>query len=150
MKKIIFLLLFISSLLYSVSLKPSGCELSQVGDVALSIGSKSTKKANYKAIVKSGKNFRTILVGSTMSVDGVKATIIDIKAKKRIKTEARTGTITLEIDSQKVVMRYVYDKGHFEAKGKLKNGDNINFSLEIKALLCTVQSYKNRGNIFNA
>ena len=129
--------------MYGDTLKPTGCELSQVGKVELSIGSKSTKDAKYKAIVKSGKNFRTIFVGSTMSIDAVNVEILDIKANKRIKREARTGTITISLDAkEKVVMTYSYDKGHFEAKGTLKNADAISFALDIKALLCQVEQKK--------
>lgn len=139
MLKIFISLAFISSLVFSAGTKANGCDLSQVGDVELNVNGKSYKNANYKAIASSGKNFRTIFVGSTMSVENTVVEIIDIKANKRIKGKPRTGTITVESNSEKIVLNYNYNKGHFFAKGTQKNGKEISFALEIKALLCLVK-----------
>jgi len=139
MLKIIFSIIFVISLLNSASLKHTGCDLSQVGDVEFKLGSKIYKKANYKAVAPSGKNFKTIFVGSTISVDGTAVKITDIKANKREKDKPRTGVITLDVNSQVVEMEYHYNKGHFSAKGRLKDGRSISFFLEIKALLCSAK-----------
>jgi len=140
MIKILLSLVFISSLAFSAAPKVTGCDLSQVGDVKLSIGSKVVKKADYKAIAKSGKNFRSILVGSVISTQGAVVEILDIKADKRVRGKPRTGTIRVSLDAnhtnQKVKMNYSYSKGHFSAKGVDKNGKIISFALEIAALLC--------------
>ncbi len=140
MLKIFLSLVFISCVLFSAGLKPTGCDLSQVGDVEFSIGSKNSKKADYKAISPSGKNFRSILVGSTMAIDGDTLKIVDIKANKRVKREARTGSVSVVVNadgaSQNIEMVYSYSKGHFSANGELKNGKNVSFALDIKALLC--------------
>ncbi len=137
MLKILLSLLFISSLAFSANSKPTGCDLSQVGSVKLSLGSKVVKKANYKAIAKSGKNFHSILVGSVISTQDAVVEILDIKADKRVRGKPRTGTIVVSLDAQqKVKMHYSYSEGHFIAKGVEKNGKKISFALEIAALLC--------------
>ncbi len=136
MTKILLSLIFISSLAFSAGLKATGCDLSQFGDVELTLGSKNYEKATYKAITPSGKNFKTIFVGSTITVDGTVATITDIKANKREKGKPRTGVVTLDVNSEIVVLTYHYNKGNFSAIGILKDGRAISFALEIKALLC--------------
>ena len=136
MIKVLLSLVFISSLAFCAGVKANGCDLSQVGDVKLTINGKNYEKAHYNAIAKSGKNFRAIFVGSTMSVENTVIKIIDIKADKRIKGKPRTGVIMVVVNSEEVVLNYSYDKGHFSAKGIQENKNEINFSLEIKALLC--------------
>ncbi|WP_373036737.1 hypothetical protein [Sulfurimonas sp.] len=140
MLKILVSLALISSFAFSAGLKANGCDLSQVGDVELNINNKSYKKANYKAKVPSGRNFKTIFIGATMNVDTALVTIIDIEADKREKGKPRTGRVTVKVDtgsnSENVVLEYNYDKGHFSAKGIQKNKQEISFALEIKALLC--------------
>ena len=137
MIKIFFSLVFIASVAFSANLKPTGCDLSQVGDVKLIIGSEVVNKADYKAIAKSGKNFRSIFVGSVISAKGSVVEILDIKADKRVIGKPRTGTIVVSLDAeQKVNMNYTYSEGHFSAKGVEKNGKKISFALEIAALLC--------------
>ena len=139
MLKILISLAFISSLAFSAGLKANGCDLSQVGDVELNINGKSYKKADYKAKIPSGKNFKTIFIGSTIKVENAVVEITDIKADKRIKGKPRTGMVTVDANSEQVALNYSYDKGHFSAKGVQKNGKEIGFSLEIKALLCHVK-----------
>ena len=140
MIKIIISLMFISSLVFATGLKPNGCDLSQVGDVELNLGSKKFKKTVYKAISPSGKNFRSILVGSTISVESIVVKIMDIKADKRVKGRPRTGTVTVSLNAdninEKIQMKYRYSKGHFVAKGLQQNARIISFALDIKALLC--------------
>jgi len=135
-KKILFLIFF-SSLLLA---KPNGCDLSQVGDVKLQIGSNIYEKTNYKAIAPSGKNFRSILVGSTINTKNISLKIVAIKANKRVKGKPRTGIITITLNNEKIPMTYNYNKGHFKAKGILKNKTPFSFALEIKALLCHVET----------
>lgn len=141
MIKIVLSIAMLFSLAFSAELKPTGCDLSQIGEVTLKVGSKDYAKTTYKAIAKSGKNFRAILVGSIISVKGVSLEILDIKADKRVRGKPRTGDITVKLDidksTQKVAMKYSYDKGHFSAEGTQKNGEELNFALEIEALLCS-------------
>ncbi|WP_457744702.1 hypothetical protein [Sulfurimonas sp.] len=139
MLKFFLSLMLLSSLLLSSGIKVNGCDLSQVGDVNLTINGKNYQKVNYKAITPSGRNFKTIFIGSTISVGNIFITITDIRANKRIKKEARTGLITVDVNSEKVILWYRYDKGYFEAKGVLKNSQKIGFKLRIKALLCHTQ-----------
>jgi len=137
MIKILLSLVFVISLAMSANSKPTGCDLSQIGDVQLSVGSTVVKKANYKAVAKSGKNFRSILVGSVISAKGSVVKIIDIKADKRVRGKPRTGILVVSLDAQqKVKMDYTYSEGKFSAKGVEKNGKKISFALEIAALLC--------------
>lgn len=133
LKFFLFLTVF-SSLLFSSGVKANGCDLSQVGDVQLSIGGKNYEKVTYRAIVPSGKNFRTIFVGSTLSIDNTFIKITDIKANKRIKGKPRTGVVTLDVNTEKVLLTYNYDNGSFKARGIQKNSQEISFALEIKAL----------------
>ncbi|MEA1892693.1 MAG: hypothetical protein U9N33_08285 [Campylobacterota bacterium] len=135
----IFLGLVLLYSLASSSPKATGCDLSQIGDVAFSVGAKSVQKADYKAIAKSGKNFRSILVGSTIGIDGVVAEIVDIEADKRVRGKPRTGTITVSLDTdtkQRVKMNYTYSDSSFSAKGVDRNGVKISLNLKIAALLC--------------
>ncbi len=142
MVKIIFSLVFFLSVLFGSTHKGGGCELSQVGDVSLSLqGYGSYDKAKYQAIAKSGKNFKTIFIGSVIEVDGVTLEILDIQANKRIKGKPRTGTIEVRLktaDKNEIInMKYSYNKGKFDASGKLHSGEKISFTLHIKAILCS-------------
>ena len=142
MFKFVVSIFFAVSIVFAGGIKANGCDLSVVGDVVLSVGSEKGSVVEYKAIAPSGKNFRAILVGSTMSTDNIALKIVDIKANKRVKREARTGTVSVVIKkdgkSEKIDMPYSYDKGLLSAKAKQKNGDDISFNFEIKALLCHV------------
>ncbi len=142
MKKIILALALISSLAFGSAPKHTSCDLSQIGDVTLNLGGYGVfKKANYQAIAETGKNFKAIFIGSTISVKSATLTITDIQADRRIKGKPRTGVITVSLNAdnitQKIEMNYSYDKGDFSAKGVQKNGKNISFALKIKALLCS-------------
>ena len=143
MIKIVLSVVIMFSLAFCIDLKLTGCELSQVGDVKLNLDKTANfSKVNYKAVAKSGKNFRAILVGSILSLksENIKVTILDIKADKRVGRKPRTGIVSVALNttsgSEKIDMKYHYDKGHFTAIGKQKNSDEISFTLEIEALLC--------------
>lgn len=143
MIKILFSMLLVSSVMFGATPlgKPTGCDLSQDGDVSLNIlGHASSKKAEYKAANEVGKNFEEIFVGSTISLQDAKLMITEIKSNKRVKGLPRTGVLgvdlTLKDIKEKINMTYMYEKGHFIALGKQKNSEEINFSLYIKALLC--------------
>ncbi|MBE0513848.1 YceI family protein [Sulfurimonas sp.] len=143
----------------------SGCELAQVGAVEVSwTGYKTEKKVGvggvfdsvtYTPVAKSGENFRSILVGSSVVIDtssvnsknegrdeklakfffsmmsdkNIKAKIVDIKADKRVKNAPRTGVVDVEIEMngvKKVVpMKYSFSDSIFEAKGSI---DILDFS----------------------
>ncbi len=143
MFKFVVSIFFAVSIAFAGGIKANGCDLSVVGDVILSVGSEKGSPVEYKAIAPSGKNFSAILVGSTMSTDNMTLEILDIKANKRVKREARTGTISVVIqrgaNSEKIDMPYSYNKGIFSAKAKQENGADISFMFEIKALLCHVK-----------
>ncbi|MDY0124402.1 YceI family protein [Sulfurimonas sp.] len=143
----------------------SGCELAQVGAVEVSwTGYKTQKKVGvggvfdsvvYTPVAKSGENFRSILVGSSVVIDtssvnskhedrdgklakfffgmmsekNVNAKIVDIKADKRVKDAPRTGVVSVEIEmngvKKTVPMTYSFSDDIFEAKGTI---DILDFS----------------------
>jgi len=143
----------------------SGCELAQVGAVEVSwTGYKTEKKVGvggvfdsvvYTPVAKSGENFRSILVGSSVVIDtssvnsknegrdeklakfffgmmsdkNINAKIVDIKADKRVKDAPRTGVVSVEIEmngvKKKVPMKYSFSDDIFEAKGVI---DILDFS----------------------
>ena len=138
MLKILLSMLLLSSLAFAS--KPTGCDLSQVGEVNMSVGERSFKKVDYKAIAKTGKNFHSILVGSIVSIEDLKIEILDIKADKRVRGKPRTGILKVSLaiakNRQNIKMHYSYEKNHFVAKGVEKNGKKVFFSLDIAAILC--------------
>jgi polyisoprenoid-binding protein YceI len=135
----------------------SGCILAQQGQVVVSWEAfKTPSKIGvggvfddvvYKSVKAEGKNFREILVGSTvdintasvnsnnkgrdiklinsffkiMSGEKIEAKIVDIVANKRVAREPRTGTITIEITmngiTKKVPMKYSFDKEVLKGEG---------------------------------
>jgi len=132
--------LFVCSLLFSSS-KPTGCELSQYGDVWLTVGSKEFSKVTYIPIAKSGRNFRSILVGSIISTDAGTLKILDIKADKKRINHKRVGSVKVSLEHNGFVevmdLRYSYYKGYFNAQGFDKDLKKVGFALHIKALLCS-------------
>lgn len=159
MKKIVSLAMF-AILAFGSSVnasEKSGCELSQVGAVEVSwIGYKTPTKVGvggtfdsvkYTPIAKSGNNFRSVLVGSTVTIDtttvnsknqgrdeklakfffgmmsqkNIEAKIVDIKADEKVKGAPRTGIVSVEIDMngvKKIVpMKYSFKDSTFEATG---------------------------------
>jgi len=139
----IFVSLFLASsmMLGATLAKATGCDLSQDGDVSLSIiGYGSTKKAEYSPGQKVGKNFKELFVGSKIKLDDAVLSIISITSNKREKGAPRTGIVTVTLTKgknvQNIKMPYRYLNGYFEAKGIQKNSKELSFSLNIKALLC--------------
>jgi polyisoprenoid-binding protein YceI len=172
MKKVILVLVMVLGFTSSVSASTkSGCVLAQKGKVtvdwtayktASKIGVSGTfDKVDYKAVAKDGKNFREILVGSSVNIDTssvnskntgrdvklvkfffkqmdsntMNAKITDIKADKKLKDKARTGVVTLDVTmngvTKSVPMKYSFANGIFSAKGSI---DIFDFSAS-KALL---------------
>ncbi|PHS57797.1 MAG: hypothetical protein COB17_04900 [Sulfurimonas sp.] len=159
---IIISLMVVSGL---VADEKSGCVLSQKGKIDVSWKAYKTaskigvsgvfNKVTYTPVAKNGKNFREILVGSSVSIDtssvnsknksrdfklvsfffqkmstkNINAKIIDIKADKKIKNQPRTGVVTLDVTmngiTKSLPMKYTYSNAIFEAKGVI---DILDFS----------------------
>jgi polyisoprenoid-binding protein YceI len=160
MKKVILVIVMVLGLTSSVSASSkSGCVLAQKGKITVAwtayktaskIGVSGTfDKVDYKAVAKDGKNFREILVGSSVNIDTssvnskntgrdiklvkfffkqmdsntMNAKITDIKADKKLKDKARTGVVTLDVTmngiTKSVPMKYSFANGIFSAKGTI-------------------------------
>lgn len=158
MKKLLLILVMLTTLIHAELTRPkSGCILSQQGDVKVSWKAYKTPAkigvggvfddVTYTAVKKEGKNFKEILVGSSvviktasvnsknesrdaklvnaffglLSGETIRAKIVDMTSNKRVKREPRTGTITLEVTmngvTKKVPMTYSYDKGLMKSEG---------------------------------
>jgi len=155
MKKILFSLFTLFSLSYAAD----GCVLVQSGDMNVTWKTYKTLEnvkvkgaftsVNYVPIAKEGKNFRELLVNSTLQIDttkidtgdlpiddtlakmcfkkfkatSIKAKIVSIKADKRIKEKPYEGTldVSFTINGKTLVrpMHYMYEKEKFVAKGSL-------------------------------
>lgn len=149
----------------AIASQKSGCELAQVGAVEVSwTGYKTPSKVGvggvfdsvaYTPVAKSGENFRSILVGSSVVIDtssvnskhedrdgklakfffgmmsekNIHAKIVDIKADERVKDAPRTGVVDVEIEmngvKKTVPMTYSFSDDIFEAKGTI---DILDFS----------------------
>ncbi len=177
MKNVIISVLMALSIVSSVNAsEKSGCELAQVGAVEVSwTGYKTNEKIGvggvfdsvaYTPVAKSGENFRSILVGSSVVIDtttvnskdkgrdeklakfffgmmsdkNINAKIVDIQADKKVKDAPRTGVVSVEVEMngvKKVVpMKYSFSNDVFEAKGSI---DVLDFSAS-KALSSINQS----------
>jgi len=166
----------------------------------LGVGGEFTS-VKYIANKKEGKNFEELLVGSTVSIDiskvntkneardktlvenffgklsgkTIEGKIVAIKANKREKGKAYTGSldvnITMNEKSLQVPMTYIYEKENFKAdgtidlfdfqgesalssinkscydlhKGKTWNDVSISFATIIKASLCDVKIDDNKS-----
>ncbi len=152
MKKIIVLALMILSVsAYANTGKKTGCVLAQQGDVKVQLDNKEVaSKVEYTPVAKEGKNFRSILVGSSMKFSTeddkkMQMLIVDIKADPKVKDKPRTGVVTLDVkidDSVKSVpMRYSFSEGLFSAEGMI-DGSSIKFSTKIEAILCYAKPLK--------
>lgn len=171
MKKIILSVLIALSIVSNLSAEEkTGCELSVVGDVNVSWTAYKTAEkvavggifdsVKYSPVAPVGTNFRSILVGSTISIDtssvnsknegrddklvkfffnmmsgkSIDAKVADIKADKKIKDAPRTGIITVDITmngvTKPVDMKYSFSDGVFSATGVI---DILDFSAD-KAL----------------
>ena len=158
MKNRIFYSLMASAVLLSSSaFAKGGCELAQVGAMNVEWTAYKTDKkigvggtfegVTYKPVAKSGENFRSILVGSSVSIDtksvntkhesrdatlgkfffemmsqkNIEAKIVDIKADKSEKGAPRKGTLSVEIEmngvKKTVPMKYSFSDGLFAAEG---------------------------------
>lgn len=155
MKKIIFSLFTLFSLSYAAG----GCVLVQSGDMNVTWKAYKTldnievkgafTSVNYVPAAKEGKNFRELLVGSTLQIDtakvdtgdlqmddafvsmcfkkfkatSIKAEIMSMKADKRIKGKPYGGVLdvrfTINEKTLVIPMPYVYDKEKFLAKGSI-------------------------------
>ena len=158
MKKIITSFVMALALVSTLNAsQKSGCVLAQKGAVEVSWKAYKTPlklgvggvfdDVKYTAIKKEGKNFREILVGSTVAIDtkkvnsknkgrdeklytsffkqmnvqGIKAKIIDIKADPKVKGAPRTGVVAVEIDlngiNKVIPMKYTFSDSMFSANG---------------------------------
>lgn len=165
-KNVIFsVILVLMSAVSAQGNSEGGCDLSQVGAVEVSWTAYKTpskvgvsgvfESVKYTPIAPIGKNFRSILVGSTVTIDttsinsknsgrddkliefffgeisrkNIEAKIIDIKADEKVKDAPRTGVVTIEIDMNgelnKVPMKYSFSDGVFSATGVI---DILDFS----------------------
>jgi len=172
MKKILLsliMLLVVETTL--VASQKSGCVLAQKGKVSVSWKAYKTPlkigvggvfdDVKYTPIAKEGKNFREILVGSSIDIDtrkvnsknkardeklyksffkqmniqNIKAKIIDIKADPKVNGAPRTGIVIVEIDmngiTRTVPMKYSFSDNVFTADGFI---DILDFSAK-KALM---------------
>ena len=154
MKKIVLLMIMALALIAS---EKSGCVLAQKGKVEVDWKAYKTASkigvggvfdsVKYTPFAKEGKNFRSILVGSSVKIDtssvnsknsgrdvklvtfffekmsdkNIDAKIIDIKADPKLKGKPRTGIVTLDITmngvKNTVPMKYSFSDGVFNAKG---------------------------------
>jgi len=171
MKKIIrSILILVVLVTTSSAVQKSGCILAQKGEVIvkwkayktpLKLGVGGTfNDIKYIPVAPEGKNFREILVGSSIAIDTrkvnsknkgrdetlyksffkqmniqeIKAKIIDIKADPKVKNAPRTGIVAVEIDmngvNRVVPMKYSFSDGIFSANGFI---DILDFSAK-KAL----------------
>lgn len=166
MKNIILSVLLALSIVSSANAaSKSGCELSQVGPVTVKWEAyKTASKAavggifdsvKYTPVAPMGKNFRSILVGSKVSIDtasvnsknkgrdiklvkfffeqmsdkNIDAKIVDIKADPRVKKAPRTGVVTVDVKmngvNKTVPMKYSFSDDIFTATGVI---DILDFS----------------------
>ncbi len=158
MKKLLLTIMILSLSLFANTTTPkTGCVLSQTGDIIVGWTAYKTpsKKGvsgifdttTYTPANKEGKNFKEILVGSTLSIktdsinsknegrdkklveqffklfstDNINAKITDIQAKSKETGKPKTGTIMIDINmngiTKNIPMDYTYQKGTMHAKG---------------------------------
>jgi hypothetical protein len=183
MKKILFSLFTLFSLSYAAD----GCVLVQSGDMNVTWKAYKTldnidvkgafTSVEYVPVAKEGKNFRELLVGSTLQIDttkidtgelplddalvqmcfkqlkatAIKAKIMSMKADKRIKGKPYTGKLdvrfTVNGKTLVIPMQYVYEKEIFLAKGSL---DLFDFSGRDALASITKECYDtNEGKTWN-
>jgi len=121
------------SLINAVEMGKSGggCTLTQNGEFQVGYDNVKLDNVEYIGKAKSGKNFRSIFVGSKVAISGpkstkkIKAQIIDYKPNKRIKGKPKTGIFILKIDfegSSKINnMDYIFKEGVMYASAILDN-----------------------------
>ena len=143
--KLLLTILTLTTLLFGATqmgLKGGSCTLAQKGAVTLNYHSTIYKNVTYSANKKSGKNFREIFVGSSMSVGkNISLKILDYKPNKRFKGKPKTGVFMVSATINKKVehiqMAYIFDKGIISATGVL-NKTTIGFFTEVAYSFCTV------------
>jgi len=143
--KLLFTILTITTLLLGetqMGLKGGSCTLAQKGQVTLNYATNVYTDVIYSANKKSGKNFREIFVGSSMSVGkNITLKILDYKPNKRIKGKPKTGIFIVEVrvENEKIDMQmaYIFDKGIISATGVV-NTETIGFSTKVDYSFCTV------------
>jgi len=166
MKKILLALIFLMLSLHATSKPPKmGCILAQQGEVKLHWTIYGDKKladeanstsVTFLPIQKEGKNFREILVGSSIKADYQDKTLLakflHIQSKKRIAKGPRQGiilfNITLNTVNKDVPMIYFYQTGAMNIKGYINLKDfnlskkdmyvELMFDLHINSLVCAV------------
>ena len=160
MKKLLLTIMILSlSLFANTPVAKMGCVLSQTGDVIVGWTAYKTpsKKgvsgifdtSTYTPANKEGKNFKEILVGSTLAInttsinsenegrdkklveqffklfstDIITAKITDIQAKSKETGKPKTGTIMIDINmngvTKNIPMHYTFQKGTMHAHGFL-------------------------------
>lgn len=158
MHKFLLSLLLISTLSHATDKVPQmHCTLAQEGSVTVSWKAYKTPlkvgvggifdKVAYTPAAKEGKNFKEILVGSTVTIEEasvnsknkgrdtklvqfffnnmkgaeISAKIVGIKADPRVKGKPKTGIFTTEITmngiTKTVPMHYIFDQGTLKADG---------------------------------
>jgi len=158
LKKLLFGVVLLSSFIYAGEMTTKqSCILSQEGDIIVNWKSYKTPAkvsvsgsfddVSYMAIKKEGKNFKEILVGSSviintnkvnskhvdrdlkltnsffkiMSDKKITAKIIEINTHKKEMGKPKTGTLIVEITmndvTKKVPLKYIHDKGIMRADG---------------------------------
>ncbi len=158
MIKLFSTLLLLTNILFAAQTAPKGgCVLSQKGPITVSWKAYKTPakigvggvftQSTYTPAKKEGKNFKEILVGSSIAIstssvnsknegrdkklvesffklfsdETIHAKVTDIKADKHEKGKAYTGTIMIDITlngiTKNVPMHYTYEKEMMHAKG---------------------------------
>jgi hypothetical protein len=166
MRKLLMILVIFATFMHAELTAPkTGCILSQEGKVSVSWKAYKTPakkgvggvfdKVVYTAVKAEGKNFKEILVGSSVVIntnsvnsknegrdlklvnsffklmgDGkITAKIVDMTSDKRVKRDPRTGTLTIDISmngiTKTVPMNYSYDKEVMKSEGFI---DILDFS----------------------
>jgi len=166
MKKILLALTFLMLSLNATFKPPKmGCILAQQGEVKLHWTHYGDKKladetdstsVTFLPIQKEGKNFREILVGSSIKADFQGKTLLakffHIQSKKRIARGPRNGIILFNISlnamNKDVPMVYFYQTGEMNIKGYINLKDfnlsakdtyvELMFDLHINSLVCAV------------
>jgi len=166
MKKLLLALTFLIVFLHATSTPPKmGCILAQQGEVKLHWTLYGDKKLGEEAnstsvsfipIQKEGKNFREILVGSSIKADFQSKTLLakflNIQSKKRIARGPRHGIIIFNISlnaaNKDIPMVYFYQTGEMNIKGYINLKDfnlsakdtyvELIFDLHINSLVCAV------------
>ena len=131
MFKILFMTLLAFTLASSAEMGKNGggCVLAQKGEFKVGFNETKLDGVVYTPNAKSGKNFREIFVGSTVTVKSDKLTsdvsgvITDYKPNKRMKGKPKTGIFIVELSVNNVTttipMNYIFNKGVMSAEAIL-------------------------------